>query len=147
MNAAARNAMLDQMMQNDLARALAQQNGLYNSQMGSISGAGIMGPPTYYPGPAGVAQEYAPDPKESYEKELYTIRKRTSTLVDVTLGVVLGMVLVVGSMVFLIGPARAALMVLSVAGGVGLYLGLHKAAFLYYKRKFDIAQATKAMLE
>lgn len=132
---AQRAALANQMMQQQAQ--LGASPPLLSGQLGQIYGMGIVGG----------AAERELTKEERYQRELRALKTNVAGKTDLILGVLLGIGIVIGGSIALLGLKTVAITVLSIMGVLGAYFGLHKAVFAYHKRKFELEQATKAMLE
>jgi hypothetical protein len=127
-----------QIAQQQMAQQMAQQITRAQARARALQAA--------YPGTI-MKEEVKMTKEEIYQKELAELRWNTQRWVNIALACLSGAGVIAFAMFSIFGVKRSVIGVLSIVCGAGLYFGLHKAAFIYRKRKFDIDQATKAMLE
>jgi hypothetical protein len=137
-----------QAMQQDFYRQQQLQNAAYQRELYANKWQ-----PGLYLGMAVAPQQQSytalskPTKEQVYKEGVEALRKQTSAIVDMSFGITLVVACVLAGAVKVFGGFWTAVGALSIVGGVGLYLGIHKAVFAYRKRKYDLAQATKAMME
>jgi hypothetical protein len=107
-------------------------------------------PPSYIspfpPAMMGVA-EREPAKEKQYNREMKALKKNVARATDLIIGGVVLSGIVIAAFIAFAGVKTAGITVLPSMGVLGLYFGIHKVVFAYHKRKFELDQATKAMLE